>query len=604
MMKKIAQPLIISVLLLAMAYSFWFSQPWLQLCYGLALFLFGMQCIKEGLQNSVGGTLERLLSHSTSTSYKSFGFGILATFFLQSSTLVVLLSIAFLSTGMINLAGGIAVILGTNLGATSGIWMLALLGRTISLSAVAMPMLVFGIFLSFLKEKHFFIGRVLVGIALIFIGIDAIKGGFDEVDDELSFLAMQVTGVAEIVVFNLAGLLVTMALQSSHATLILTLALLSAGQIDLTQGFAIALGSNVGSSVTTAFVGVLGSDRSGQRLALAHLLFNIIVAIVVLILWVPLNRLVLFIGAEAELNQLLQLALFHTMINLMGAVIFWPVQGRFKDFLYRILPDKKEVSLIEDSEKTAGAIYLNQNLLRSGDTAFRAVFKELQHFSALSLEVLCHVLFIEPEKLYRSNQPDAKCAIESDLPTPPLELNAQQLYEAQIKPVYGDILDFMSKMEIDSDEHQQQLIEANIAVLRLVEIIKNAKHIQKNMHTYLQLPESAPHQDYVNLREYLFKILCLAYQIIDSNYGSKRWKRSMANLEQHLTALYNFRVRLMQKLRDGDLDGWQASSLMNDCNYARDIGHGLIEILAMPSMELLTTKEEISEVLAISQDQK
>ncbi len=102
--------------------SFWYSLAWLELCYGLALFLFGMQCIEEGLHSTAGGTLERLMTKSTATPAKGFLFGVGSTFVLQSSTLVSLLTIAFLGTGMITLAGGIAIILGTNLGATTGIW--------------------------------------------------------------------------------------------------------------------------------------------------------------------------------------------------------------------------------------------------------------------------------------------------------------------------------------------------------------------------------------------------------------------------------------------------------------------------------------------------
>ena len=137
------KPLLLCVVLLALAYSFWHSPAWLQLCYGLALFLFGMQCIEEGLHKAAGGTLERLLARSTATPAKGLLFGMGATFVLQSTTLVSLLTIAFLSTGLIQLAGGIAVILGTNLGATSGIWLLALAGQNISLAPVALPMLVF-----------------------------------------------------------------------------------------------------------------------------------------------------------------------------------------------------------------------------------------------------------------------------------------------------------------------------------------------------------------------------------------------------------------------------------------------------------------------------
>ena len=121
--------------------SFWFSQGWLQLCAGLAIFLFGMQCLEEGLRQLAGSKLEQILGRSTSTPFKSLLFGVGGTLLLQSSTLVSLLTIAFISTGLIQLAGGIAILFGANLGATSGIWLLALAGQNLSLSPLALPLL-------------------------------------------------------------------------------------------------------------------------------------------------------------------------------------------------------------------------------------------------------------------------------------------------------------------------------------------------------------------------------------------------------------------------------------------------------------------------------
>ena len=108
--------------------SFWYSEAWLRLCSGVALFLFGMQCLEEGLKQLAGSKLEQWLELSTSTRLKSFLFGVGGTMVLQSTTLVSMLTIAFLSTGMIQLAGGIAIVLGVNLGATGGMWLLAMAG--------------------------------------------------------------------------------------------------------------------------------------------------------------------------------------------------------------------------------------------------------------------------------------------------------------------------------------------------------------------------------------------------------------------------------------------------------------------------------------------
>lgn len=576
--RKLWKPVLIALLVLALAYSFWYSGPWLKLCYGLALFLFGMQCIEEGLRNAAGGTLERLMAKSTSTPAKGLGFGIGATFILQSSTLVSLLTIAFLSTGLITLAGGIAIILGTNLGATSGIWLLALAGQSISLSPVAVPMLVFGILAGFLNAKTKTIGRVLIGIALIFLGIDAIKDGFDALGGQVDLSTIKAGGVMEIAVFCAIGLLLTIVLQSSHATLILTLAALSAGQISVAQAFAVAIGSNVGSSVSTAFVGMLGSDRSGQRLALAHLLFNVVTAVLSLILWLPLTKFVTLLAGWTGMGSLLQLALFHTLFNGLGLAVFWKLQNRLAERLMKWLPEKTETTafLPEDNRTPVRALYLNNNMLRSGDTALRAAFKEIGHLNAVSLEVICHALFVPVDKLYEKGWDTEQ---ELPVPPPPLHLDVQAYYESQIKPLYSELLDFTSKIDLEGEEQNQELATAHMAAFQMVEIVKESKHLQKNMQRYLQEPDASVARDYIRLRKHVFKTLVLFRRITKLPAHSEQWFEQAALLSKHIDSLETFRGRALVKLRKKHISGWETSSLMNDINYARRIGWGIQEII-------------------------
>ncbi|MFC5920977.1 Na/Pi cotransporter family protein [Neisseria weixii] len=395
-MRKKASQYVLAVLLVSgLAASFLYSPSWMQLCYGLALFLLGMQCIEEGLHNVAGGKLAKWMEKSTATPLKGALFGMGATFVLQSSTLVSLLTIAFLSTGMIQLAGGIAIILGTNLGSTSGIWLLALAGQSVSLSPAAIPMLVFGIVIGFFNSKTKAIGRVLVGIALIFLGVDAIKEGFQAFGADMDFDKSQIGGMVEPLIFFVVGLLLTVVLQSSHATLILTLAALAGGQVSLMQAFAIAVGSNVGSSATTALVGMLGSDRNGQRLALAHVVFNLVTAALCLLLWWPLTRLVLLPGEWWGMSPLLQLAMFHTLFNLLGVAVFWKLQGCFAALLQRWLPDKAaEEVLLPENQAILAPRYLHENMLRADDTALVAIEKEVYHLGRASIEAMCHAIYV------------------------------------------------------------------------------------------------------------------------------------------------------------------------------------------------------------------
>ncbi|MCW5580949.1 MAG: Na/Pi cotransporter family protein, partial [Luteimonas sp.] len=328
-----------------LGWSFWRSAGWLQLCAGLAMFLFGMQCLEEGLRQLAGGRLEQMLARSTRTRGRALLFGVGGTVLLQSSTLVSLLTIAFISSGLIQLAGGIGIILGANLGATSGIWLLALAGQDLSLSPLALPLLVFGVLAGFAGPRSRAAGRVVLGVAFIFLGIDQIKAGFGEVGGGLDMAAVHGGGVSGTLLFVLAGLAVTVVLQSSHATLMLTLAALAGGRLQLEQGLAIAIGSNVGSSVTTAFVGMLGGNRSGQRLALAHALFNVVTALAALLLLVPLTWTVKVLSGLAGFggNALLQLALFHTLFNVASLLLMLPAAGWFATRLERLFRSDEEL---------------------------------------------------------------------------------------------------------------------------------------------------------------------------------------------------------------------------------------------------------------------
>lgn len=192
---------------------------------------------------------------------------------------------------------------GMNLGATSGIWLLAFAGQSLSLNAFALPMLMFGVLMGFLDKRLKPFGQAIIGISLIFLGINTIKDGFSSAND-ISFSEINVHGFAEVLIFVVVGFLLTCALQSSHATLILTLSSLAAGQISIAQGFAIAIGSNLGSSATTALVGMLGSDRNGQRLALAHLIFNAVTVLISLLLWLPSTYGVAFLAKIMNLSDL------------------------------------------------------------------------------------------------------------------------------------------------------------------------------------------------------------------------------------------------------------------------------------------------------------
>ncbi|WP_312669102.1 Na/Pi symporter, partial [Stutzerimonas nitrititolerans] len=496
----------------------------------------------------------------------------------------------------IKLAGGVAILLGANLGATSGIWLLAMAGQNLSLSPLALPLLVFGVLASFTGDKGKAAGRVVLGIAFIFLGIDQIKAGFSSFDDGLDMTAWQAEGVLGQLTFVAIGMLATVVLQSSHATLMLTLAALAGGQLELSQSLAIAIGANVGSSVTTAFVGSLGGNRGGQRLALAHVLFNVLTALVALVLLLPLGWLVQWLVTPFGLgdNALIQLALFHTLFNGMGVLLFWPWQPQLVRQLERWLPDRAEplvliteLATAEQPEPRAHARYLSERALDSADSAASAVAQELLHLERLSLEVICHALFIPVEQLLQQGKLDE--AILQAQPSPQ-SLDAEQLYQRHIKGVYGDLLSFMGRLDTPLDEGQQNFwLSCQVAALQLVDAVKDAKHLQKNLGRYLRQEASPVRDAYVQLRRHLLEALREMRALNQSELPGELWRDRLCWLDARAADFdAAFRKQLFEAVRNRQFDGLQTSSLMNDLGYASRIIQSLRNALLLGEGQELT----------------
>jgi phosphate:Na+ symporter len=573
---------LVALAIVVLAWSFWRDAGWLQLCAGLAIFLFGMQCLEEGLRQLAGGRLEQWLARSTGTPRRGLLFGIGATVLLQSSTLVALLTIAFISSGLIGLAGGLAIIFGANLGATSGIWLLALAGQDFSLSPLALPLLVFGVLAGFTGPRGRAAGRVVLGVAFVFLGIDQVKAGFGALSGGLDLGAIPAEGAGGVALYVLVGVVATVVLQSSHATLMLILAALAAGQLELGQALALAIGSNVGSAVSTGVVGALGGNRSGQRLALAHVLFNVVTAALALALLAPLTWSVVGLAGLAGLdeNTLLQLALFHTLFNVIGVLVFWPWQDRLALWLQRWLPERAVPAPDPGTQaatdvRPVRARHLSGQALDSADAAAAAVALELRHLATLSLDVICRALCLPAVELEEPAPDPAELAQAPALDCP----DAETLYRQRVKGVYAELLAFMGRIEVPLDEdHQRFWMRAQMAAMHMVEAVKDAKHLQKNLLPRLREPDSPLRSAYVALRAHLFSQM-RGLAAIDGGEPASGPQDTLAALEAQAARFEaGFRHEVLAMLRRGDLDGLQAASLLNDLGYVDRIDHQLREV--------------------------
>jgi len=379
MLKKILLPVIFVIL----GYGFWVSPNVKEIAAGVSIFLFGMLFLEEGFKAFTGGLLEKLLKKTTDRQWKAVAFGILTTTIMQSSSLVSVITISFLSAGLIWLASGIGIIFGANIGTTTGAWLVAGFGLKVKISAYAMPMLVFGIILVFQSQKALKgIGYILAGLGFLFLGIHHMKEGFEVFRETIDLAEYAMPGFLGLIVFTLMGTVATVIMQSSHATLVLIITALAAGQITYENALALAIGANIGTTIT-AIIGSMSSNYQGKRLAAAHLIFNgitgaIAIAFIHQIVWM-VDAVSVRVGIAAD-DYTLKLAVFHTIFNVIGVGVMWPLTGWLVSFLQRVIPKPKV--------ETAEPRFITDTAFGFPETLLNAVRQETQHLYDNALEVM------------------------------------------------------------------------------------------------------------------------------------------------------------------------------------------------------------------------
>lgn len=226
-----------------LGYLFYESSSFLDASSGIAIFLFGVMCLKNGFSN-FSTFIERVLKKWANTASKSLIFGAISTMIMQSSGLVSVLAISFLSAGFITLGQGIGIIFGANVGTTIVAWVIAIAGVKFDISSITMPLLVFGVILNFQSSKTArAFGSILCGIGFFFLGISLVKSGFNDLKDIIDIAQYgQIPGIKGVALFVLVGIILTVVMQSSNASLLVAITILAAGQMSYENALGFAIG--------------------------------------------------------------------------------------------------------------------------------------------------------------------------------------------------------------------------------------------------------------------------------------------------------------------------------------------------------------------------
>ncbi|MEB8389098.1 Na/Pi symporter [Rhodobacteraceae bacterium KMM 6894] len=590
-MKRLLLPVILGVLIS----GFWASPEFQEIAAGVAIFLFGMLMLEDGFKLFSGGFLERVLEKATGSTLRSMAFGFFTTVFVQSSSLISVITISFLSAGLITLLAGIGIVFGANIGTTTGAWLMAGFGVKVNISAYAMPFLAIGVVLVFQKSKHLRgTGYVLAGIGFLFLGIHHMKAGFETFKDAIDLTRYAMTGIAGLVVYTLVGTLATVVMQSSHATIVLIITALAAGQISYENALALAIGANVGTTIS-AIMGAVSANFQGKQLALADVIFKVSTAVLALVFFTPLRAVVEFASGLigiADDDFALKLALFHTIFNVTGVVLMLPLLHHLITFIERAI--KEPVADLSQPK------YLSQAVDEFPATIVSALQKEVKHLYDNAVELIAHGLNIHREALFETTDIAALVAQSRK----PIELDIDERYERRVKTLYAAIVEFTTRAsgkELPEDVIAR-VYELRDVAERIVRAVKDIKHLRRNATRYTVRPQGSVTDLYNGLRTEIARILVEIENLdrADPENRSRLWldeERVHVESDKH-----DMNHRIETLIRDGRISPTAATSVLNDSSYAYDAMRELIEAGRTYYVSTDSAVSEVEKMLEIEED--
>ena len=307
-----------------------------QLIGGIGLFVLGISMISDGFRLVAGAGLRNILGRWT----KSLGRGMIAgaglTAIAQSSSAVTIATIGFVNAGLITLNQSLGVIYGANIGTTMTGWLISIVGFGVKIEAFALPLIGVGALARLLGAGSWrgALGVALAGFGLFFLGVDVLRETFQEASMGVDFSRWSAASVTDTLLLVLVGAIITTLTQSSSAAMALILTAVSGGILPLTGAAAMVIGANVGTT-TTAVLAVIGATANARRVAAAHVVFNLVTALVAISLLPVLLWLIQKAGGllTSENGPAVTIAIFHTLFNLLGAAVMWPLTPRLANAL-------------------------------------------------------------------------------------------------------------------------------------------------------------------------------------------------------------------------------------------------------------------------------
>ena len=368
----------------------------------LGMFLYGMNLMSSGLQKAAGERLRGFLSAMTSNPFKRVMTGLGITAIIQSSSATTVMVVSFVNAGLLTLVQAIGVIMGANIGTTVTAWLVAWLGFKADISILAIPLMLFGfLFSNSKKNQHKNIGELIVGFSLLFLGLSFMKESVPDLSETPQVLEFvkdwSSYGFSSVLIFLVFGTILTLVLQSSSATMAITLIMLSMGYIPFSMACAMVLGENIGTTITANIAASVG-NTSAKRAAMSHTIFNVFGVIWALIFFKPFLGLVGIIIESFGLPNpskegfavtsptspestaaLYGLSMLHTLFNTINTAILIGCTGLIEKAVIKIIkaPANQEKDVFRLK-------YIEAGPLATPELATEQASNEIIHFAEIS----------------------------------------------------------------------------------------------------------------------------------------------------------------------------------------------------------------------------
>ena len=567
MIKKLFWISIVLILL----WWFWQSENFSKISAWIAIFLFWMIFLWQWFKEFTWGWFEKILKNFTDKTWKSITLGIFWATIMQSSSLVTIIAISFLSADLIPLAQWIAISLGSNIWTTTWAWLVAAFWMKISLSTYAYPILVFWFIFYIQKSKNLkWIWYILAWIWFVFLWVDNIKDWFETFRQSVNLMDYTVDWFKWILVFVLIWTIATIVLQSSLATIILVLAALWFNQVTYENAIALVIWANI----WTTFTGILGSLNSNtnwKRLAVADVISKTLTWTIFTVFIYQVISLVDLIASGLNLTDpSMKIAIFHTIYNIVWVGILLPFYGKFVNFIENLLPETEVIQ-----KWFVRNLYLNWAAEELPNTAIISLVKETRHMYSNSIDILLKIWLeltdLDPDKDGIVDYKSVKSKIKI------YEWDSDQLYWEKIKILFWEIMDFSTRVQAKNPEkYFEEFSTIRRANINIVEAVKIIKHLKRNLERFLHSSNPAIKLQYEKIIEDLLFVIANIERldVTEGDYERIEILWSMQKFISDNDIINNWKID--ELIRNKLITNEMATSLIKDTNYKNDICKKLI----------------------------